>query len=156
MRIYRNKAAQRILATGAAAVIMTATMGSPAMAVDDSFAVSTTNGCGVVNFIDYGPGWPGDGNNDDYLVIHDYCADGYGVKVWIWLTRRTTAGSLTFSWERYNGNGLAGEAVLADPWQDQGDVVTNDRIGLKVCLVDGFSDPNPKSCDSRNHTSSDG
>jgi hypothetical protein len=68
----------------------------------------TTDSCGAVDFVDYGPGAPGGGNNDDYAVVHDYCGDGHGVKAWAWLD-----GVLIGS--QYNGNGLAGAPVIWDP-----------------------------------------
>ena len=57
-------------------VLVTTSAGA---AENDDFAAVTTDGCGVAQFKDYGPGAPGGGNNDDYVVIHDYCADGHGV-----------------------------------------------------------------------------
>ena len=51
-------------------VLVTTSAGA---AENDDFAAVTTDGCGVAQFKDYGPGAPGGGNNDDYLVIHDYC-----------------------------------------------------------------------------------
>lgn len=123
------------------------TQGVIATAVDDSFSVSTTGGgCGKVDFVDFGEGAPGGGSNDDYLVIHDLCSDGHGVKAWAWLN-----GILLGS--RYNGNGLAGDPVIWDPF---GNVLPGDSIGLKVCLVDGSDDPSPSSCGSLTRTSSDG
>lgn len=137
------------LATGEAADSPdtgSATEGVIAASVDDGFSVSTTNGCGRIDFVDFGEGAPGGGSNDDYTVIHDLCGDGSGVKAWAWLN-----GTLLGS--RYNGNGLAGDAVIWDPF---GNVHPGDSIGLKVCLSDGPDDPNPRDCGSRTKTSSDG
>lgn len=39
--------------------------------VNDDFSVSTTDGCGRINFVDFGDGAPGGGSNDDYTVIHE-------------------------------------------------------------------------------------
>ncbi|GAA0935218.1 hypothetical protein [Virgisporangium aurantiacum] len=64
------------LVLGAAVAALTLAANPAAAAVNDDFHASTTDGCGVVNFIDYGPGAPAGGDNDDYLVIHDYCSDG--------------------------------------------------------------------------------
>jgi hypothetical protein len=99
-----------------------------------------------VEFVDYGPGAPGGGDNDDYTVIHDYCADGHGVKAYAWING-------TFLGSRYNGNGLAGDPVIWDPF---GNVAPGNAIGLKVCLVDGNDDPTPFDCTSTTHTSVDG
>lgn len=122
-------------------------MSSPAAAaVDDSFAASTTDGCGVVNFIDYGPGAPGGGNNDDYTVIHDYCSDGHGVRADAWRNGTYLGG-------RYNGNGLAGAAVVWDPF---GNVAPGDFVELQVCLVDGAGDPTGSRCGYASRVSADG
>lgn len=118
-------------------------------AFDDSFTVSTTNGCGSVEFVDFGPGAAGGGDNDDYVVIHDLCSDGHGVKAWAWLN-----GTLLGS--QYNGNGLAGAPVIWDPFKSVGNVGAGDAIGLEVCLVDGNSDPTPSGCGSLTRTSRDG
>jgi hypothetical protein len=75
-------------------VLVTSSAGA---AENDSFAALTTDECGDANFIDYGPGAPGGGNNDDYVVIHDYCADGHGVQVCTsrWTTMATGTRSTT-------------------------------------------------------------
>jgi hypothetical protein len=109
-----------------------------AAAFDDSFTVYTTDGCGAVDFVDHGPGAPGGGDNDDYAVIHDYCADGHGV-------RATGLHNARYLGRKYNGNGLAGAPVVWDPFPN---VLTNDRVELEVCLVDGSNDLSPSRCDS--------
>jgi hypothetical protein len=118
-------------------------------AVNDDFAAVTSDGCGVVNFIDYGPGAPGGGNNDDYLVIHDYCADGHGVRVWA----TQDDGGTVFS--RYNGNGLAGAPVVWDPFLN-GNVKAGQSVWLEVCLVDGPAYQTPSRCGDASHRSADG
>ena len=129
------------------AVVMAA---APAAAtVDDGFTVYTTDGCGAVDFVDYGPGAPGGGNNDDYAVVHDYCGDGHGVKAWAWINGVYLGG-------KYNGSGLAGAPVVWDPFKAYGNVIAGDRVGLKVCLVDGDGDTTPSRCVSFTHTSVDG
>jgi hypothetical protein len=120
-----------------------------AAAHDDSFTVYTTDRCGAVDFVDYGAGAPGGGNNDDYAVVHDYCGDGHGVKAWAWLNGILIG-------EKYNGNGLAGDPVIWDPFKAYGNVAPGDSVGLKVCLVDGNGDPTPAKCKSSTHTSEDG
>ncbi|MGW5742009.1 hypothetical protein [Amycolatopsis sp. NPDC003861] len=87
-----------------------------------------------------GAGAPGGGNNDDYAVVHDYCGDGHGVLI----------GS------KDNGNGLAKEPVVWDPFRAYGNVYAGDAVGLKVCLVDGNGDTTPAKCASKTHTSVDG
>ena len=127
-----------------------ATQGVIATAVNDSFSVSTLNGgCGRADFVDFGDGAPGGGSNDDYVVIHDLCGDGHGVKAWAWLN-----GTLIGS--KYNGNGLAGDAVVWDPFKQFGNVLPGDSIGLKVCLVNGTDDPSPFDCASVTRASADG
>ncbi|WAL64958.1 protein kinase [Amycolatopsis cynarae] len=112
---------------------------SPRAPVDDSFSVSTTDGCGSVDFVDRG------GNNDNALV-HDYCADGHGVKAYAWLDG-------TYLGAAYNGNG---EVAAPVTWSPFGSVRGGQHIGLKVCLVDGTDDPTPSRCAERTVTSVDG
>ncbi|MCP3766446.1 hypothetical protein [Streptomyces sp. MAR25Y5] len=123
----RTRAARAVFTTSAiAAAAMLFSTQAAVAATDDSFEVSTTDGqCGVVNFIDYGPGHEGGGNNDDYLVIHDYCSDGKGVRAYA-MHNGKDLGSKT------NTNGLAGKAVVWDPF---GNVQARDRVGVAVCLV---------------------
>ena len=144
------------LLTRALVLASTLTLGSVALvtssaaaAHDDSFTVFTTDGCGAVDFVDYGPGAPGGGDNEDYAVIHDYCSDGHGVKAWAWLNG-TAIG------EQYDGNGLAGAPVIWDPFKPWGNVLPGDAVGLKVCLVDGNGDPSPDKCAEHTQTSVDG
>ncbi|MFE9098076.1 hypothetical protein [Streptomyces sp. NPDC007264] len=116
-----------------------------AAAYNDYFGVNTADGCGSVDFIDYGT-WPNGSTNDDYAVVHDTCSDGHGVKAYAWLN-----GSYLGS--KYNGNGLAGAPVYWDPF---GNVLPDDEVGLKVCLVDGDADPTPFACYSASQVSVDG
>ncbi|GAB1516574.1 hypothetical protein [Actinophytocola sp. KF-1] len=125
---------------------MVLTANQAAAAYDDGFTVRTGNGCGTVDFVDYGEGQPGGGSNDDYAVVHDYCSDGHGVKAYAWIDGY-------YLGSKYNGNGLAGAPVVWDPF---GNVVAGEAIGLKVCLVDGADDPTPSDCRSATHTSVDG
>jgi hypothetical protein len=148
------------MASGAALSTVLLMAGPAQAASNDDFSATTTDGCGAVNFIDYGPGADGGGDNDDYLVIHDYCGDGHGVKAWAWITQNTTQGPLTFYLGgKYNGNGSAGDPVIWDPFKDfnpDENVAKGDIVGLKVCLVDGNTDSSPTKCDTANHTSADG
>src|SRR5215217_8504235 len=95
----------------------------------DDFAALTTDGCGVANFIDYGPGAPGGGNNDDNEVIHDYCADGHGVMAYV------EVDDSGYWFHQYNGNGLSGAPVVWDPFL-RGNVKAGQKVELEVCLVD--------------------
>ena len=123
---------------------------SAGAAVNDSFAALTTDECGVANFIDYGPGAPGGGNNDDYVVIHDYCADGHGVQVYVeW------DDTGYWVWE-YNGNGRAGDPVIWDPFPNGGNVKAKQKVTMEVCLVDGWEDLTGSRCGYASHRSADG
>jgi hypothetical protein len=138
-----------------ATMLTAAGLAAPAAAaINDNFAVSAGSGCGVVNFIDYGPGAPGGGNNDDYLVIHDYCADGYSGVVAAFLDRPGSDDN-PYLGSRRNNNGLAGAPVIWDPFKAVGNVNANDRIRLEVCLWDG-QDPYPITCDTGERVSADG
>ena len=127
-------------------VLVTTSAGA---AENDDFAAVTTDGhgCGVAQFKDYGPGAPGGGNNDDYVVIHDYCADGHGVMVW------ASWDNIGYWFHQYNGNGLAGAPVVWDPF---GNVKAGQTVELEVCLVDGPADPTPSRCGEASHRSADG
>lgn len=120
---------------------------SPASAAtNDSFFVTTTGlQCGAANFVDYGPGAAGGGNNDDYFTIKDQCSDGAGVKAYAWRNGR-------YLGSRYNGNGALSTVV----WDPLGNVAGGESIGLKVCLSDGNNDPTPFLCAERTRTSADG
>ncbi|GAB1694912.1 hypothetical protein [Krasilnikovia sp. M28-CT-15] len=116
---------------------------------DDSFKVRTTDSCGGADFVDYGPGAPGGGDNDDYIVIHDYCGDGYGVSVDVWRTGEF--------WSRgYNGAGSSGAAVIWDPFAGANNVRAGEEIGIKVCLAHGKDDWSGAKCQTKYHTSVDG
>jgi hypothetical protein len=145
------------VAAGAAALVVAGSAGPAAAAHNDSFTVETTNGgCGAVDFVDHGPGAAGGGDNDDYLVIHDYCADGHGVRAeaWLfWYRGNLQPGQLGL---RYNGNGLAGDPVIWDPFREHGNVSARDVVMVEVCLVDGPNDPTPFRCDIDSITSVDG
>ncbi|MGW0431829.1 hypothetical protein ACWDV4_04670 [Micromonospora sp. NPDC003197] len=104
---------------------------------------------GAVDFIDYGPGAPGGGNNDDYLQIRDLQADGHGVQVWAWLHGK-------YLGTKYNGAG-AGSTVIYDPYAIfPSNVAAGEVIGLKICLVDGPDNLINSSCSSYSWTSVDG
>lgn len=118
----------------------------------DGWFVATTNGCGQADFVDYGPGLPGGGSNDDYVMITDYCADHHGVKAWAWLTRNGTKyylGSADPYGSIYDDN----PTEIWDPFKAYGNVKNGDYVGLKVCLVDGTNDPTPSDCASETEVS---
>ncbi|MFJ3762106.1 hypothetical protein [Streptomyces sp. NPDC090080] len=134
--------ASRVLtaATAGACAVILAT--GPAMA--DGFEAHTIDNSpcggvgGVIDFVDYGPGAPGGGNNDDYTVIHDLCNDGHGVEGYAWLDG-------AYLGKHYDGNGYAGDPEVWDPF---GNFKGKHLVGIKVCLVDGASDTSPSYCGS--------
>ncbi|WP_327033600.1 hypothetical protein [Micromonospora ureilytica] len=126
-----------------------ATTNPAAAAGNDDYTVYTGQSGGAVDFIDYGPGAPGGGDNDDYLVIRDIAADGHGVQVWAWLHGK-------YLGTKYNGNG-AWTSVIYDPYTIfPNNVAKNEVIGLKICLVDGKDNLIQPSCSSLDWPSIDG
>jgi hypothetical protein len=146
----RIRRAVLTVALAATAVILVAP-GAASAATDDSFTVTTTDGCGSAEFVDHGPGAAGGGDNDDYLVIHDYCGDGHGVAAGMTLNN---GGNLT----EYNGDGLAGPAKIWDPFRapEPDDVRRGDKVLLRVCLYDGPSDETGAHCVTGTRRSTDG
>ena len=150
MRFISERARWRALVLAVALLSVTVLVTTSAgAAINDNFNASTTDGCGVANFIDYGPGAPGGGNNDDYVVIHDYCADGHGVIAY------ASWDNIGYWFNQYNGNGLAGAPVVWDPFL-HGNVKAGQTVWLEVCLVDGQADPTPSRCGEASHRSKDG
>jgi len=128
---------------------VTGLWGTPAAAAptdDDGFTVYTTDHmwCGSAEFVDYGPGAPGGGNNDDYVEVKDGCPDRVGVKAWAWLDGRLLG-------SKYVGPGI--KTVVWDPF---GNVRANQEVGLKVCKVSGNNDPTPTNCEAWSTVSNDG
>ncbi|MFD0559075.1 hypothetical protein FB566_5036 [Stackebrandtia endophytica] len=111
---------------------------------DDSFAVSTTENGGYAAFVDYGPGAPGHGDNDDYVEIGDEGWDGYGVRAWAWVNG-------DYKGRKYFGGGM-GESTTWDPF---GNVKPGQKVKLRVCLVDG-PDAEGVYCASKTRTVTDG
>jgi hypothetical protein len=150
VRFIPERARWRALVLAAALVSVTVLVtNSAGAAVNDDFAAVTTDGCGVANFKDYGPGAPGGGDNDDYVVIHDYCADGHGVRAYL------KVDGTPFWVGEYNGNGAAGAPVVWDPFLN-GNVKAGQNIDLEVCLVDGRDDFSGSRCGYASHRSADG
>jgi hypothetical protein len=148
---------RRVVAIAAAVSATILFSATAAFAANDDFSAATTDGCGVANFIDYGPGAAGGGNNDDYVVIHDYCSDGHGVRAYVWIQGE-------YWGDQYNGNGLAGSAVVWDPfrlWGGSANLTAGTDVRIEVCLVDGsndgVNDPSQGSkCRSASHQMIDG
>ena len=124
-----------------------------ALAVDDSFRIPTTDGCGRADFVDFGPGAPGNGeSNDDYVNIRDLCGDGHGTRAFARLFR---GGSVFNLGSLYNGNGN-GSVIVWDPFLSFGNVQPNDVVELRVCLVDGPNDTTGARCGIATRSSADG
>lgn len=112
------------------------------------FRAPRTGGCGVAYFVDYGLDVPGNGqSNADYIVIHDYCADGHGVKALVWFQG-------IYLGSKHNGDGLAGDPVIWNPFPS-GNVGAGDLIGLKVCHRGWQQRPDTFQCVERSHVSVD-
>jgi hypothetical protein len=151
---------QKIYAAAKTSAVATMALGTvfltagPAAATDDQFLVSSW-GCkgdsnasvATARFVDYGPGAPGGGNNDDYLEAYDDCANGHGVRVYAWLDGE-------FLGSGYWGGGSNGFAIF-DPFPN-GEVKPGQSVGLKVCSVDGRDDTTPFNCASDTRTVTDG
>jgi hypothetical protein len=152
---------KRALAAAAAVASIVTLSAHPAdAAINDDFRASTSNGCGRVNFVDNGPGVPGNGeSNDDYLVVHDYCGDHHGVRAWAWVKPRGFS-DYTSLGSRYNGNGEAGAPVYWDPFKDldpNHGLLGGDTVAIQVCLVDGSNgSPRPGCSKVTYHTMQDG
>lgn len=127
---------------------------SPAFASDDSFGTHTTDNCtdggpagfhgGNIEFVDFGPGATSNpANNDDYLVVADECADGWGVTGYAWLNG-------TYLGSHHDGRGSA----TSDVWDPFGNVRGGDLIGIKVCLQN--TGGTPHNCLDTQRTSTDG
>ncbi|MEV4658894.1 hypothetical protein [Micromonospora sp. NPDC049301] len=144
--------ARRVLLPLAAALTAILVTTNPAAAAgNDDYTVYTDPSWhgGAVDFIDYGPGAPGGGDNDDYLVIRDIAADGHGVQVWAWLHGK-------YLGTKYNGGG-AWSSVIYDPYSIfPNNVAKNEVIGIKICLVDGKDNLIQPSCSNVEWPSIDG
>ncbi|RSM40068.1 hypothetical protein DMB66_57625 [Actinoplanes sp. ATCC 53533] len=152
MTRVRRAAIAFVVATGA----ILAAASPAAAATNDSFGTSTNyppskcsnpnSPAGAVDFVDFGPGAPGGGNNDDYLEIKDLCGDGDGVRAYAWLNGK-------YLGTRHNGL-ASGSTVTWDPFPD-GNVRGGDTVSLKVCSVNGFAGT-PYNCAELAHKSVDG
>jgi hypothetical protein len=131
----------KILVAAAGASSLMVLVAAPASAND--IEVYNSGASGSIEFVDHGPGRPGGGSNDDYFWVHDYESDGHGVKAWVWLDGRLIG-------SKYNGSGRDAPPVFWDPVQITGTNFIH-TIGMKVCNVDGNSDPTPFNCHSTSH-----
>ncbi|MGC4866031.1 hypothetical protein ACLQ3B_11450 [Micromonospora sp. DT53] len=144
---------RRVLLPVAAAMTVVLVQANPAAARDDSFPMSTEyyrgQFGGSARFVDYGPGAPGGGDNDDYLEIYDDVPDGRGVQVWAWLNGK-------YLDTKYHGGG-AYTMVYFDPYSIfPNNVAAGENIGLEICLVNGKNNRIVDSCKSITVKSVDG
>ena len=140
---------RRVLLVSVATAAMLA-LASPASAsVEGAFSVYTSDACAVADFVDYGPGAPGGGNNDDYALVGDICEDSHGVRAWAWLNG-IYLGSV------YDGNGSYASDTIWDPFKPVGNVGPGDEVTLEVCLVDGSGDTTGSRCGIASRVSVDG
>jgi hypothetical protein len=146
MKVRKKPTMARMFTIVVAASVMVTAGATPALAsTDDSFNAFTPNCGGEASFVDYGPGAPGGGNNDDY-EFGDLCPDGHGVKAWAWIGSKLLG-------SKYDGEG-SGPAIIWDPFP-AGNVKAGDLVGLKICEVDG-ANGTPFNCGSAAHRSKDG
>ena len=84
--------------------------GPASAAVNDGFSVSTSSGgCGSNEFVDYGPGAPGGGNNDDYVLIHELMhlrEQNHGRRYWRHVERACPQFREAERWLRGHGRSL--------------------------------------------------
>jgi hypothetical protein len=140
-----HKAIRTAMVAAAAAMSAVLLMPTAAHAVNDSFWVYTSDGCGALEFVDNGTYSDGS-TNDDFFKVHDYCTDGHGVLGIVVLNDESRA-------TKYNGLGYAGPPVYWDPF---GNILTNERVYMEVCLVDGGSDQTGDKCRWNEHIMVDG
>jgi hypothetical protein len=110
--------------------------------LSDNFVVSTTDGCGRIEFVKLTPGAP---ITNNYLVVHNLCGDNHGVKVWAWLNGAPLGSKSA---------GLPNAPTIWAPFPS-GTLAPGDAIGLKVCLSDGATSPTFSRCGSLTRTSLD-
>jgi hypothetical protein len=133
-----------------AAVVASVTFVGPAparAATDDSFSKCTQGKpcAGRVRFVDSGPGKPGGGNNDDYIVCEDN-SGWYVVGCWLWHKGRYEGGVVS-----------SGDSnVVWEPYA-KWNVKKGDKIKIKVCLeYPPITDDGWASCDEAERISADG
>jgi hypothetical protein len=122
---------RRIVGAASAAATLVGTLGlvTPAMAgYNDSFSVKTPNGCGSIEFVDYGDTpW---GKQDDFVIVHDLCGGGRGVRGYAtsWVPGQESSVSTITC---HNSNGLAGAAKYCT----LPELSAGDRLLLQVELT---------------------
>jgi hypothetical protein len=135
---------------GAAFVAVTATGAGAAeeqgRGIDDGFTVTTLNDAGFAEYVDYGKGGSGGGNNDDYVKIDDTWADGWDL--WVRVSQNGD------SWEKRYTGGAWGDPLIWDPFHNN-NVKPGDEIEIEVCLYDSDSGQHDE-CNEHGDVSADG
>ncbi|MFG3343154.1 hypothetical protein [Glycomyces sp. NPDC048151] len=135
---------------GAAFIAVTATGAAAAeeqgRGVDDGFTVATQNDAGYAQYVDYGKGGSGGGNNDDYVEIDDTWADGWDI--WVRVTQNGDS-----HYKEYK-RGAWGDVMVWDPFRDN-NVKPGDTIEIEVCLLDPDSNQHDE-CNEHGDVSADG
>jgi hypothetical protein len=129
-------------ATAAFAAVVLVAPARASAAVNESYEHFNSDRCASIEFVDSGTM---DGRtNDDFYLIHDYCADSHGVRAYVKGIQLDEFGNPdSFSTSRYSGNGLAGPPLAWDP---VGNLIPGEFVETRVCLVDGASDTTPFRC----------
>jgi hypothetical protein len=156
VRVRTLRAVGAVIGAAGLAVGGTVPASATAPAYNDGFTVKTWDECGVATYVDYGPGAPGGGNNDDYVVIDDTCPDNLGVAVFAWLYKPAGASGPGLLGGEYNRNGADGDVVVWDPFKAFGNVDADDWVELRVCLQRNLIVQDHSNCRSLAAISDDG
>jgi hypothetical protein len=113
---------------------------SPAPSSPHALTVTTTDGCGRIEFVNFSPGAPIP--NPNYLVVHNLCGDAHGIRAWAWLNGAPLGTKFI---------GLANTPTIWAPFPP-GSLPPGSAIGLKICLSDG---PDASRCGSLTRASLD-
>ena len=116
---------------------------APSSSTHDTITVSTTDGCGRIELVNFSPGAPIP--NPNYLVIHNLCGDAHGIKAWAWLNGAPLGSKFI---------GLANSPTIWAPFPP-GSLAPGSAIGLKICLSDGPASSPTSRCGSLTRASLD-
>lgn len=118
------------------------TVNASLAAAHDNLAVTTTDGCGRIELVNFAPG--ASVTNHNYLVVHNLCGDSHSIKAWAWLNG-APLGSKSL--------GLTTAPTIWAPFPSR-TLSPGDAIGLKVCLSDGAPTSAFSRCGSLTRASS--
>jgi hypothetical protein len=149
VNVTKISAAARLLAVATTVFAGLFFTAGPAAAADDSWWIESLADApcsigGRALFVDNGEGAPGGGNNDDYIVLEDWCRNSQGVKAYAWLDGK-------YLGSKYWGGGW-GTGTTWDPF---GNVTGGQSVGMKICNTNGPSG-SPWGCVSGTRKSIDG